>query len=76
MFFLLMEFVLNVFLICFFNPIYLFNNNNKAHDITCDEAPMTGESELIKKNPIDSPFMLCGCKVLYMYIYIYIYSSL
>lgn len=35
----------------------------ESSDITCDEAPMTGESNLIKKDIGRCPFMLCGCKV-------------
>ncbi|KAK2944167.1 ion-transporting P-type ATPase [Blattamonas nauphoetae] len=35
----------------------------EANNINCDEAAMTGESDLIKKSPETHPFMLCGCKV-------------
>ncbi|KAK2944226.1 ion-transporting P-type ATPase [Blattamonas nauphoetae] len=35
----------------------------ESNNISCDEAAMTGESELIKKNPESRPFCLCGCKV-------------
>ncbi|KAK2962314.1 ion-transporting P-type ATPase [Blattamonas nauphoetae] len=35
----------------------------ESNNISCDEAAMTGESDLIKKNPETRPFCLCGCKV-------------
>ncbi|KAK2958516.1 ion-transporting P-type ATPase [Blattamonas nauphoetae] len=35
----------------------------ESNDISCDEAAMTGESDLIKKSPETRPFCLCGCKV-------------
>ncbi|KAH7819773.1 P-type ATPase (P-ATPase) Superfamily Protein [Monocercomonoides exilis] len=35
----------------------------ESSDIQCNEAPMTGESDLIKKDPTNCPFLLCGCKV-------------
>ncbi|KAH7825098.1 P-type ATPase (P-ATPase) Superfamily Protein [Monocercomonoides exilis] len=35
----------------------------ESHNISCDEAAMTGESDLIRKSPEKHPFMLCGCKV-------------
>ncbi|KAA6380940.1 MAG: putative Plasma membrane calcium-transporting ATPase 3, partial [Streblomastix strix] len=35
----------------------------ESNNIQCDEAPMTGESDLIRKSPEKMPFMLCGCKV-------------
>ncbi|KAH7823435.1 P-type ATPase (P-ATPase) Superfamily Protein [Monocercomonoides exilis] len=35
----------------------------ESNNISCDEAPMTGESDLIRKTPDKHPFLLCGCKV-------------
>ncbi|KAA6398486.1 MAG: putative P-type ATPase [Streblomastix strix] len=35
----------------------------ESNNISCDEAPMTGESHLIRKTYNQNPFMLCGCKV-------------
>ncbi|KAK2948872.1 ion-transporting P-type ATPase [Blattamonas nauphoetae] len=35
----------------------------EASNLACDEAPMTGESDLMKKDPEVKPFLLCGCKV-------------
>jgi Ca2+-transporting ATPase len=35
----------------------------ESHNISCDESPMTGESDLIRKGPDKNPFLLCGCKV-------------
>ncbi|KAA6357311.1 MAG: putative calcium-translocating P-type ATPase, PMCA-type, partial [Streblomastix strix] len=35
----------------------------ESYNVSCDESSMTGESDLIKKSPEQTPFMLCGCKV-------------
>jgi Ca2+-transporting ATPase len=40
----------------------------ESNDIQCDEAPMTGESDLIKKSLDRNPFMLSGCKVIIIII--------
>jgi Ca2+-transporting ATPase len=44
---------------------------SESHGIECDESAMTGESLLIKKEPISNPFMLCGCKVMLLFIISY-----
>jgi len=36
----------------------------EGQSMVVDESAMTGESDPMKKNPLDKPFMLSGCKVL------------
>ena len=31
--------------------------------VTVDQSSMTGESDMVKKNPVDRPLMLAGTKV-------------
>jgi magnesium-transporting ATPase (P-type) len=35
----------------------------ESNGIECDESAMTGESLLVKKDPVKNPYLLCGCKV-------------
>ncbi len=49
-----------------FDIVFLLSCTGKVRgaDVACDESALTGESDELKKDPVESPFMLSGTAVM------------